>query len=59
MDALVIVIILEARFGALSESVVTRVHDLENLAVLKTLLKNAATASSMEMFERSLQAMMD
>ena len=47
--------ILEARFGRLTESIVSQVQTLEDRTILKMLLRSAATASSVEAFQQILE----
>ena len=50
-----ILAILEARFGKLTESIVSQVQRLEDRTILKTLLRSAATVSSAETFQQTLE----
>ncbi len=43
-----IVDILEARFAPLPRSIINKIHEIDDVSVLKELLKNAATTSSPE-----------
>ena len=52
-----IILVLEARFGSISEALIEQINGLEEIAVLDDLLKSAATAETVPDFEKTLKSM--
>jgi hypothetical protein len=48
--------VLEARFEVVSRSILGRLESIDDVSVLKTLLRKAATAASLDEFRREMEA---
>jgi flagellar biosynthesis/type III secretory pathway protein FliH len=48
--------VLEARFEVVSRSILRRLESIDDVSVLKTLLRKAATAATLDEFRREMEA---